>query len=37
MINQELLRLMNQAEDENLHEISNLIPSSEAMKTAVEA
>jgi hypothetical protein len=37
MINQELLRLMNEPEDENLNGISNLIPPSKAMKTVVEA
>ncbi len=37
MINQELLRLMNEPEDENLNGISNLIAPSDAMKAAVEA
>jgi hypothetical protein len=37
MTNQELLRLMNEPEDENLTGISNLMPPSDAMKAVVAA
>ncbi len=37
MKNQELIRLMNEPEDENLNGISNLMASSDAMQAVVEA